>query len=304
MSANSVTASQPLRIERAQFLEAFHGALQNGRGYAAGKIGNTERAVLLYPLVRERFETPMQMRAYELTLANHVLRHSGVFPTDHEFLERFSREYAQAVTMLDCVGLWPDRLVEDIELVARHGFRGHAIPFIDQEPDRSFPSDDSRCYLPFLRGRHVLIVCPFAGLLRERATRETFEAVWIKTGKPWFGPASVQALELPYGYSPATWNRYPTALDLFADVRGRMETMEYDAALIGAGLLGSMLAVAAKERGRVAISLGGHLQIVFGVNGPRWRDRVNWRRKYFNEAWIDLPESSKPGAGESDENYW
>jgi hypothetical protein len=87
-------------------------------------------------------------------------------------------------------------------------------------------------------------------------------------------------------------------------VRDRLDALTYDAALIGAGLLGSLLAVAAKERGKVAISLGGHLQILFGVNGPRWRDRVNWRQKYFNDAWIELPASSKPGAGESDENYW
>ena len=304
MNLASPAADRPVWIERAQFLEELRSALQNSRGYAAGKIGNTERAVLMYPLVRERFQTPLQRRAFELALANHALRHSGVFPTDHEFLARFSGDYAPAVARLDCVGLWPDRLGQDFELVAGHGFRGHAIPFKDQEPDRSLPADDSRCYLPFLRGRHVLIVCPFAGLLRERATRETFEAVWRKTGKPWFEPASVQALELPYGYSPATWNRYPTALDLFAEVQEQMDDLDYDAALIGAGLLGSMLAVAAKERGRVAISLGGHLQILFGVNGPRWRGRVNWRRKYFNDAWIDLPESAKPGAGESDENYW
>ena len=95
MSANPATARPPL-IEREQFLGELEAALLNGRGYAAGKIGNTERAVLLYPLVRERFQTPVQIQAYELTLANHVLRHSGVFPTDHEFLGRFSRAYSDA----------------------------------------------------------------------------------------------------------------------------------------------------------------------------------------------------------------
>jgi hypothetical protein len=297
-------AARPLPIERAQFLDELREALENGRGYAAGKIGNTERNLLLYPLVRERFRDSVQVRAFELALANQASRHGGVFPTDQAFLRRFSQTYARAATRLDCVGLRQERSAEDAQLVARHGFGGHTIAFTDQEPDRSFPSDDSRCYLPLLRDRHLLIVCPFAGFLRERATRETFEAVWRKTGKPWFEPASVQALELPYGYSPATWGRYATALDLFDEVRDRMEALTYDAALIGAGLLGSLLAVSAKDSGRVAISLGGHLQIVFGVNGPRWRDRTNWRRKYFNDSWIELPDSCKPGAGESDENYW
>lgn len=304
MSSTPATPAKPLLIERATFLEDLRDALENGCGYAAGKLGNTERAVLLYPFVRERFTAPLQIRAYELNLANQALRHSGVFPTDSEFLQRFSREYAQAVTRLDCVGLPRNRLVGDLELVARHGFRKHAIPSIDQEPDRSFPSDESRCYLPFLRGRHLLIVSPFAGFLRDRATRQTFEAVWSKSGKAWFEPASVQALEFPYGYSPATWKSYPTALDLLAEVKRRMDALTYDAALIGAGLLGSMLAVAAKESGKVGISLGGHLQILLGVNGARWRNRINWRRKYFNDAWTELPESAKPGAGESDEDYW
>lgn len=303
MSTARAEINAQRQIDRARFLEGIRSALAEGRGFAAGKVGNTERAVLRYPLVRERLGE-VQIRAYELALANQVLRHGGVFPTDHEFLGRFSRIYADAVSRLDCVGLRPDRFADDADLVARLGIRGRTIPFTDQEPDRSAPADEGRCYLPFMRGRTLLLVSPFAGLLRARATRETFEAVWSKTGKRWFDPAAVQALELPYGFSPATWDRYPTALDLFADVRDRMDSLTYDAALIGAGLLGSPLAAAAKESGRVAISLGGHLQILFGVNGPRWRDRVNWRRKYFNDAWIDLPESCKPAACESDENYW
>jgi hypothetical protein len=199
VSAAPAEPGRPLRIERAQFLEEIRGALENGRGYAAGKIGNTERAILLYPLARERFREPLQIRAFELALGNHALRHSGVFPTEREFLLPFSQVYARAVARLDCIGLWPDRLAGDSQLAAGHGFGGHAIPFIDQEPDRSAPSEESRCYLRFLRGRHLLIVCPFAGLLRDRANREIFEAVWSKIGKPWFEPASVQALELPYG---------------------------------------------------------------------------------------------------------
>jgi hypothetical protein len=300
----SATRAQVGRIDRAQFLEGIRSALAEGRGYAAGKIGNSERALLRYPLVRERFGGQVQQRAFELTLANQALRHGGVFPTGGEFLERFGRVYAGAIAQLDCVGLNPDSFTADAELVARHGFRGGTIVFMEHEPDRSSPSDDARCYLPFLRGRDLLLVSPFAGLLRERATRETFEAVWSKTGKRWFEPASVQALELPYGFSPATWERYPTALDLFAAVRERMDALTFDAALIGAGFLGSLIAAAAKESGRVGISLGGHLQIVFGVNGPRWRDRVNWKRRYFNDAWIELPESLRPAPGESDENYW
>jgi hypothetical protein len=291
-------------IDRTQFLAELRAALEAGRGYAAGKVGNTERMVLLYGLMRERLREPVQLRAFELALANHTLRHSGIFPTDRDFLSRFADAYGEAISQLDCVGLLPERPESDATLVVEHGFRGGTIPFTDQEPDRSAPANENRCYLPFLRGRRLLIVSPFADVLSQRAERTTFERVWSKTGKPWFEPADVRALTIPYGYSPQTWARYPTALDLLAEIRAQMRSVAYDVALIGAGLLGSMIAVAAKEEGCVGLSLGGHLQIVFGVNGERWRDRANWRRRYFNDAWVELPESARPGEGESAENYW
>jgi len=75
-------------------------------------------------------------------------------------------------------------------------------------------------------------------------------------------------------------------------------------ALIAAGTLGSMIAVAAKEQGRVGICLGGHLQVLFGVSGRRWRERPEWRDNYFNEAWIELPERYKADPAETDADYW
>jgi hypothetical protein len=147
-------------------------------------------------------------------------------------------------------------------------------------------------------------VCPFAELLRARATPEIFEAVWRNTGKPWFAPASVEALEQPYGFSRATQEQYPTVLDLLAEIDARIDARTFDVALIAAGMLGSMIATGLKSRGKVAISLGGHLQVLFGVAGRRWLERPSWRRDYINDAWIGMPERYRPAAGESHENYW
>lgn len=147
-------------------------------------------------------------------------------------------------------------------------------------------------------------MCPFAELLRERANRATFEAVWRKTGKPWFEPSSVEAVELPYGFTRATQERFETALDLLADLRARVAERDFDVALIAAGPLGEMLAAAAKSHGRVGFSLGGHLQVLFGVLGRRWRALPEWDRDYVTEAWIDMPERYQPDPAETDEDYW
>src|SRR4051795_7074224 len=112
-----------------------------------------------------------------------------------------------------------------------------------------------------VRGGRVRLVSLFGEPRREGATRETFEAVWRNTGKPWFEPAHVGAVEFPYGYGRETQERFGTALGLFAHLRKRVEEREFDAALIAAGPLGALLAAAVKRRGGIAIALGGHLQV-------------------------------------------
>ena len=231
-------------------------------------------------------------------------RLSGIFPVEPAFVRRFSDAYAEAARELDSVGVIAECWPQDDELLRFHELRGEPIDYFDQEPDRSRPADERRCWLPLLRGRRVLLVSPFAQLLRERATRKTFEAVWRKTGKPWFEPASVAAVELPYGFARTTQERYATALDLYADVRAHVRAHTFDVAVIGAGPLGLLLAADVKRRGGVAISLGGHLQVLFGVSGRRWRERPEWRRDYLNDAWIELPARYRPEPGETDGDYW
>ena len=75
------------------------------------------------------------------------------------------------------------------------------VDYLDQEPDRSTPSNEANCYLPFLRVKRILCISSYAEYLRERATRETFENVWSRTGKTRFYPASVDALEFPFSYT-------------------------------------------------------------------------------------------------------
>jgi hypothetical protein len=292
-------------VTRERFIGALRDALGEERGFGAGKLGGTERALLGYPLALERERDPRRLRAFELVLGHRLRRHGGIFPARPDFLREFAGAFARAIGELDSIGIVPaEAWRSDEELFRFHRLAGEPIDFLDQEPDRSVPGDERRCWLRLLRGRRVLLVGPFAELLRERATRETFEAVWRKTGKPWFEPAAVEAVELPYGFARSTQVRYATALDLLADVRTRIGARTFDVALIGAGTLGIMLAAAVKDESRIGVSLGGHLQVLFGVSGRRWNERAEWRRSYINETWIEVPERYRPDPAETDENYW
>ena len=173
--------------------------------------------------------------------------------------------------------------------------------FQDQEPPRSADAAD---WLDHLRGRRVLIVCPYADLLRDRARADVYEAVWAAAGKRWFDPAAVESLEIPYGFDPGTHARYRDALGLLDEIAARIGSLDFDCALIAAGGLGIPLAARVKAAGRVGISLGGHLQVVFGVHGERWLARPEWRERWLNDAWVGVPERYRPDRALTGEDYW
>src|SRR5207245_3927854 len=125
------------------------------------------------------------------------------------------------------------------------------------------PGTPDDCYLPHFENSRVLLVCPFATVLRDRATKEIFEGVWSKSSRRrWFYPKSVEALEFPYGFSKETHERFPTAIHLFNYIVGLVEAREFDVALIGAGGLAIPLASHVKNMGKVGMDLGGHLQTI------------------------------------------
>lgn len=290
-------------LSRRQFADEVGRAVRAGAGYAAGKLGVTERALLQHPMLLASGVSDIQLLAFEQTLKVKG-RNAGVFPTTSAFFREFPAFYAERVRELDCIGLATESLRHSLDIVRFHSLDAQLMRYHDQEPDRSAPADDESCYMPHFAGRRVLLVCPFAGALRERANKRTFEAVWAKTGKRWFEPASVEALEFPYGFSPETQERYGTCLDLLADITARIDAANFDVALIAAGGIAIPIASHVKSLGKVGISLGGPLQTLFGVAGQRWRRRAVWRERYINDAWIDVPAKYRPRPGETEENYW
>jgi hypothetical protein len=294
---------EPLEDKRA-FCDAFAESVAAGRSWAGAKIGGTENALALYPLLLERGLAGRRRLAYEQLLARLMLRHAGLFPTTREFTTEFADQLIDAMRSLDSVGLFDTSFPTQLEILRYLGTRPQLVLWTDQLPDRSVPADDSLCYLPSLRGRRLLLICPFAAALAQRANRATFEAVWRKIGKRWFEPARVEAVELPYGFAAGTRRRYGSCLELLDEVVDEVLAHEFDVAFVATGGLSILIAARLKAHGKVALTLGGYLQVVFGVLGARWRDDAGWQRRYFNEAWIDVPAQYRPDQTETDENYW
>lgn len=304
--ARLAAAMQRSFSTRAEFAGMVGAAIAERRGFAAGKLGTSQQHWMVYPILRAHARSPLSVAEFfRSKVAPHALSNAGVFPATPEFLLRYNELYVESVRALDSVGLFLEG--DDMEsMIVRHYGLDRLIHYQDQEPDRATGGAAGACFLPHLRGARVLIVCSFAGLLRERATAATYEAVWSKLGKRWFAPESVDALEFPYAVAASTRARYPDAIRLLDEIRSELDRRTYDVALIGAGGLAIPLASHAKSRGKVAIDLGGHLQIIFGVIGKRWRAWPDWHDRYFNAHWIDMPARHRPDqAGVCDDGaYW
>ncbi len=281
-------------LSREEFLEGVRGALQAGKGYATGKLGPSEIEWLRCSLVGAQPGGERLLRALRPVLSFQGLKQTGFFPATPEFCMEFSRVYAAHLRKLDCIGVFPELLPRMRRVLDFYGISGPFVNYLDQEPDRDSPSQESNCFLPALRGRKLLLVCSFAKLLRARANQKTFEAVWAKTGKPWFFPGDVDALEFPYAYSASTRARYRDVHEILQELQNELDGRQFDVALIAAGGLGIPLASHIKELGKVGISLGGHLQALFGVLGKRWRFSSEYQGRYVNDAWIPMPPEYCP----------
>lgn len=293
-----------IRRSRGDFHRAVAEARRTRQGLAAGKLGFSEQAWLLYPSLVLNARSHRQRAALFASLRVHAYRQGGVFPDSDDsqldFCERF-RATCIDMDFLAASAGWPEAL----ELLPDPG--PELVDVEALEPDRSHPYDSANCYLPSLRGARVLLVSSLADALAERATRATFESVWANIGVPWFEPGEVDALQFPYTYDESVQATHQSIWDIYDDVVSRMASREFDVALIAAAALGCPLATAVKKMGVVGISLGGHLQVLFGVHGKRWRDDHEWSSRYINESWIGVPEEMRPtnSQGLADDGaYW
>lgn len=295
----------PMRSTRALFLDSLRSALEDRQGFAAGKLGYSEQVWLASRDQSAATVDSRLQRAMKASARFHACHQIGVFPDSEEYLDHCASSFATSMAELDFLAVHESPLVERI---ARQNPRGpRLIGFNDLEPNRNRPYDSADCYLPDLRDRRVLLITSPAELLAARATPEIFTAVWSSTGCPWFSPMSVTGLPFTSLFDPRAREDFTTSLDVLSRVCEEVSAIDFDVALVGGGSLGIPIVHRVKQLGKVGISLGGHLQVLFGVQGRRWREDPQWQHDYWNEAWIDMPSEVHPKGARwlaDDGAYW
>jgi hypothetical protein len=281
------------RISKLELVADVRQAIENKRGFALGKIGFSEQFLLGYLPFLKTNPSLIQIKAYEAALRYHCEIQFGVFPTDPDFLKEFARLHTACTQAIDILGLFDAKQEKD--LIVNNEIQSKLIFYQQTEPDRSIPEMIEECYLPFLKNKKILFISSFAELLKDRAKKEIFEGVWSEMNKKWFYPENISAIEVPYSYITAAPNKdYTSSIHLYETICEKIDQQDYDIALIGMGSLGLPLAAHVKSKQKVALSLGGHLQVLFGVLGKRWKDDKYWITNYINDSWIEMPVKYHP----------
>lgn len=295
--------NRPL-VSRTEFIQDLKTALRQKKSFGAGRAGVSEQFWMYYPILLKKTSNQTKIRVFEKFLHFHGFAQSGIFPSNSDFYLKYNSAYIQAVRDLDVFGMILEPVI-GIEIMRFYALTTKIIYFKDLIPDRSIPANEENCYLHLFKNKQILLICPFADFLRQRAKKEIFEGVWSRINKPWFYPDRIDALEFPYGFDRQTQKEYGNAFELLEFISSQLQKKSFDIALVAAGGLSVPIVSKVKQMGRIAISLGGDLQILFGVKGKRWRDRQKWKNNYFNEWWVDMPDRYKPENADFCEGaYW
>lgn len=270
--------SQPIIARQEADNELFN-AISLGNSFAAGRLGTVEGDLLWW-----RIRHPK--KPFPIGLIKNSKRLAGIFPANQTGASEFVDRYLGAVENLDLLGVRNNDFFSGyfkMERTVVEKTKPKALCSIDALA----PLGEPESWVRALSGKKVLVIHPFASTIKSQYRQNISK---IYPGKLWLPGFQLEVLrpfqtagdDDPVG-EPKSWNK---ALDTtLRDV----SKLDFDVALIAAGGYGLPLASEIKKIGKVAIHVGGLLQLFFGIKGRRF-DSVSGTYEplalYNSGAWV------------------
>jgi hypothetical protein len=262
-------------------------SLQEGKGFAGGKLGTAELDCLDFYL---------QHISYTRYQIQSMTVNAGIWTTDS--ISYWCKTIQDNVlpAMDACVewnALKTERQILDAFAPSSKRIVLRALePYYQTDPERMW----TRCIPP---GTKVAIVSPFAKSIQRQLTSGNLAKlfpipIWEE---------GVNFVPIRTGCSPALDREGPAAwpksvLDIgwaYAVEWVVNEVVQSGAkvALVGCGALSLPIVTSLKSHGIVAIHTGGATQLFFGIKGGRWETH-NIISTFFNEYWVRPLEEERP----------
>jgi len=269
-------------------------ALESDSGALIGRNGTIELEQMIQV-------TPGRLQILE--------RNAGIFPVAvHSIFYRWQKESIEATKSADILAAgWYEPLKEaEAEAFERWNVRALQVPLRTLEPYYVEPEEQ---WTKLLEGHSVAVVTSFTETAKKQVNKAkaiwgshgvlpspgTVEWHWIQTGHP---------RSIAQGY-----NEWPDGIHLWSQAADYVvsEVIKSGArfALIGCGGLGKPIAKMLKDRGVIAIVMGGAIQVLFGIKGRRWENHPIIS-SFWNDAWVWPSKEETPGKAETIEGgcYW
>lgn len=229
---------------------------------------------------------------------------SGFFPNTKENIARFACLMCEDTAELDMYGAWCENEKYMQDLIPAKALRCR-LQYLE-------PYWATNPWSRALEGKRVLVIHPFAELIKQQYQEHRAELFEDKSVLPKFTLITIKAVQ-SLGGEDNGFKDWFEALDY---MKREMDSMDYDIALIGCGAYGFPLAAHAKRTGNKAVHLGGALQLLFGIRGNRWDNPMYGVKEWGlpqgmysslpNEFWVRPGEENKSKNAEQVEGscYW
>lgn len=264
--------------------ELIAGLLQSRKPFVISRFGSSELAVLKDFINKRPFETKHKST---------MIQNAGFFPIADNDLIQFCELYIHISDTMDLTGIsyipFEDYMLNNYAKNSLLTNLRNLEPYFYEKP-----------WSKYLKNKKVLVIHPFVTSIASQYQKRKllFKNQDIL---PDFELITLQAAQTLGGGT----GEYTSWFQALEDMKTKMSKIDFDIAIIGAGVYGLPLAAHAKQLGKQAIHLGGSTQILFGVYGRRWELNPNFK-DIINEHWTRPSEEETPQSAKKVENacYW
>lgn len=277
-------------LDKKEANDSLLASLNSEGSFFVGRLGSNELECMVeYYDVLKRCEG--EKNSYHDNLKLVMKQGAGFFPTTDECLDRFAELYTENLKDVDFIwSMWLSRF----ENQYYERFNPNAT--IGYYDDTALPYDIDNPWTRALEGKKVLVIHPFEDSIRENY--EIREKLFLNPDVlPEFELITLKAIQSIADETP----EYETWFEALEYMKRRIDEMDFDIALIGAGAYGFPLGAYIKSIGKKAVHIGGMLQLLFGIKGKAWN-----KLGIYNEYWTSPKEIEKPKGYKSVEagRYW
>lgn len=220
-----------------------------------------------------------------------IHRNAGVFPYGEQTVMRFGLLMKELSAEVDMLCRWKsimqDYCINNLcrdDCILTH--LSNLEPYNSKTP-----------WTAALRGKRVLVIHPFKESIEKQyqIREKLFDNPNIL---PEFDLTVIKAVQTAAYEKDERFSDWFEALDYMYQ---QSMACDFDVALIGCGAYGFALGAMLKRSGKMAIHMGGALQLLFGIVGKRWENNP-----LINKYWIHpMPSETPMRVKEVEEGcYW